>query len=182
LRSPEPFTEAGFVAFNRIYCGTLERWGIMTGDKNPVARSNVCPEINKPPEPSFHAFSFARKAPGASGSFVIAGSGEAEEGHASYRERTVRFGDTSPEGLREKGIFVLSRMEQRLSALGFGWSDTTAAQVYTVFDLHPFLQDEIARRGAARNGLTWHLARPPVQGLDYEMDCRSVPVERLVRI
>jgi len=182
LRSPAPFTDAGFIAFNRHYCGTLDRWGVMTGDNNPVARSNVCPEVDKPAEPSFHAFCFARPAPGAAGSFVIAGSGEAEEGHASYRERTVRFGDTSPAGLREKGIFVLSRMEQRMAALGADWSDTTAAQVYTVFDLHPFLQDEIVRRGAARNGLTWHLARPPVQGLDYEMDCRSVPVEWRVRL
>jgi hypothetical protein len=182
LRSPAPFTDSGFISFNRHYCGTLERWGVMTNDKNPVARSNVCPEVDKPAEPSFHAFCFARRAASASGSFVIAGSGEAEEGHASYRERTVRFGDTSPEGLREKGVFVLDRMEQRMAALGASWADTTAAQVYTVYDLHPFLQDEIARRGAARHGLTWHLARPPVQGLDYEMDCRSVPVERRIRL
>ena len=180
LRSPAPFTEAGFIAFNRHYCGTLTRWGVMTGENNPVARSNVCPEIDKPAEPSFHAFCFARPMSGASGSFVIAGSGEAEEGHASYRERTVRFGDTSADGLREKGIFVLARMEQRMAALGADWSRTTASQVYTVYDLHPFLQDEIARRGAARNGLTWHLARPPVQGLDYEMDCRGVPIERRI--
>ncbi len=182
LRSPAPFTEAGFIAFNRLYCGTLERWAVMKDDKNPVARSNVCPEIGKPAEPSFHAFSFARPKPGASGSFVISGSGEAEEGHASYRERTVRFGDTSPDAMREKGVFVLSRMEQRMAALGFTWSDTTASQVYTVYDLHPFLQDEIARRGAVRHGLTWHLARPPVVGLDYEMDCRSVPLERRIRL
>jgi hypothetical protein len=182
LRSPAPFTDAGFIAFNRHYCGTLERWGVMTGDKNPVARSNVCPEVDKPAEPSFHAFCFARPSPGAAGSFVISGSGEAEEGHASYRERTVRFGDTSPAGMREKAAFVLGRMEQRMAALGATWSDTTAVQVYTVYDLHPFLQDEIARRGAARHGLTWHLARPPVQGLDYEMDCRSVPVEHRIRL
>lgn len=182
LRSPAPFTDEGFIAFNRHYCGTLERWGLMKDDKNPVARSNVCPEIDKPAEPSFHAFCFARPVPGAAGSFVIAGSGEAEEGHATYRERTVRYGDTSPAGLREKGIFVLSRMEQRMAAVDATWAATTAAQVYTVYDLHPFLQDEIARRGAARNGLTWYLARPPVVGLDYEMDCRSVPVETRVRL
>src|SRR6056300_1590894 len=28
LRSPAPFTEAEFIAFNRVYVGTLERWGI----------------------------------------------------------------------------------------------------------------------------------------------------------
>ena len=26
-------------------------------------------------------------------------------------------------------------------------------------------------------GLTWHYARPPVQGLDYEMDVRGVARE-----
>ncbi len=182
LRSPAQFTEAGFIAFNRHYCGTLTRWGVMTGDNNPVARSNVCPELDPPAEPSFHAFCFTRPSAGASGSFVIAGSGEADEGQASYQDRIVRFGDTSPAGMREKGIFVLGRMEQRMAALGATWPDTTAVQAYTVYDLHPFLADEIARRGAARHGLTWHLARPPVQGLEFEMDCRSVPVERIVRV
>ena len=52
LRSPEPFDEKGFIAFNRIYVGTLEKWGIFREDENPVARSNVCPEINMPEEPS----------------------------------------------------------------------------------------------------------------------------------
>jgi hypothetical protein len=153
---------------------------VMRGDANPVARSNVCPELRKPAEPSFHAFSFARPAPGARGAFVIAGSGEAEEGHASYRERTIRFGDTSPAGMHEKAVFVLKRMEQRLAAIGKAWRDTTAVQVYTVFDPHPFMADEIVRRGAAEHGLTWHFARPPVQGLEYEMDCRSVSVEHNV--
>ncbi len=180
LRSPAPFTDAGFAAFNRHYVGTLERWGIMRDDKNPVARSNVCPEEHKPIEPSLQAFCFTREEAGASASFVIAGSGEAEEGHASYRDRTIRFGDTSPDGLRAKGVYVLDRMEQRLAAVGAAWRDTTAAQVYTVYDLYPFLADEIVRRGAAQHGLTWHFARPPVVGLDYEMDCRSVRVEHRV--
>src|SRR3974390_1160703 len=98
LRSPAPFTDQGFIDFNRHYCGTLERWGGRPDERNPGARSNFCPEYHKPAEPSFHAFSFARPAAGASGSFVIAGSGEAEEGHASYRERTARFGDPRPKG------------------------------------------------------------------------------------
>jgi hypothetical protein len=31
LRSPAPFTEEGFRAFNEIYAGTLKQWGVMTG-------------------------------------------------------------------------------------------------------------------------------------------------------
>ena len=111
---------------------------------------------------------------------MIAGSGEAEEGHASYRERTIRFGDTSAGAMREKGIYVLERMEHRMAAVDAGWADTTATQVYTVHDLYPFLSDEIVRRGAAQHGLTWNFARPPVVGLAYEMDCRAVTVEHRV--
>lgn len=181
LRSPAPFTEDGFRAFNQVYVVTLRDWGLFNGTVNPVARSNVCPEIAPPPEPSFHAFSYTVKAETAARkNFVIAGSGEAREGGASYRERTVRRGEQSPDAMREKARFVLGEMERRLGILGFGWADTTAAQVYTVFDLYPFLADEIVRRGAARAGLTWHYCRPPVQDLDYEMDCRGVAIERVV--
>ena len=82
--------------------------------------------------------------------------------------------------MREKARYVLGELERRLAAFGAGWADATATQVYTVHDLHSFLADEIVRRGAARAGLTWHYARPPVQGLEYEMDCRSVGRESVV--
>ena len=180
LRSPAPFTEQGFRAFNEVYVVTLQKWGLFDGKVNPVARSNVCPEIDPPPEPSFHAFSFTVAAAEAAPSFIIAGSAETREGGASYRERTVRHGETTPEAMREKARYVLGELEHRLAAFGGGWADTTAAQVYTVHDLYGFLADEIVRRGAARAGLTWHYARPPVEGLEYEMDCRSVGRESVV--
>jgi hypothetical protein len=180
LRSPAPFTEAGFKAFNEIYVVTLKDWGIYDGGAlNPVARSNVCPEIAPPAEPSFYAFSFTDVGD-APPSFVVAGSGEALEGKASYDESVVARGDTSEAGLRLKAQTVLATMERRMSALGFSWPDTTAVQLYTVFNVHPFLADEIVKRGAARNGLTWHYNRPPVDMLDYEMDVRGVFDERVV--
>ena len=64
-----------------------------------------------------------------------------------------------------------------MAALGKTWADTTATKVYTVHDLNSHMEDEIVRRGAAQHGLTWHFARPPVEGLDNQIDCRSVPVE-----
>jgi hypothetical protein len=180
LRSPAPFTEQGFRAFNEIYVVTLEKWGLFDGKTNPVARSNVCPAIDPPAEPSFHAFSFTVAAAAAAPSFVIAGSAEAMEGHATYRERTVRYGETTPDAMREKARFVLGEMERRLGVLGAGWADTTATQVYTVHDIHPFFADEIVRRGAAHAGLTWHYNRPPVRDLEFEMDCRGVANESVV--
>src|SRR5215472_2794932 len=74
LRSPAPFTEQGFRAFNEVYVVTLQKWGLFDGNVNPVARSNVCPQIDPPPEPSFHAFSFTVAAKNSSSSFVMAGS------------------------------------------------------------------------------------------------------------
>jgi hypothetical protein len=62
LRSPAPFTDAGFIAFNRDYVSTLERRAIFTNDRNPVVRSNFFPEIDPPPAPSFHALRYATPA------------------------------------------------------------------------------------------------------------------------
>jgi hypothetical protein len=180
LRSPAPFTDEGFRSFNRLYVGTLERWGIVKGDANPVARSNVCPAIDPPSQPSFHAFSIAVPSSDKAKSFVIAGSGEAKEGQGLYASRTVRYRETTPDAMREKAVFVLQEMERRLAALSAGWIDTTATQAYTLHELHHFLADEIVRRKAARHGLTWHFASPPVIDLEYEMDCRGVHVEKVL--
>jgi hypothetical protein len=180
LRSPSPFDDEGFRNFNRLYVGTLERWGIVKGDANPVARSNVCPAIDPPSEPSFHAFNIAVPSSDTTKSFVIAGSGEAREGQGLYASRTVRYRETTPDAMREKAAFVLKEMERRLSAFSLSWADTTASQVYTLHELHHFLADEIVRRKAARHGLTWHFASPPVVDLEYEMDCRGVYVERVL--
>jgi hypothetical protein len=182
LRSPAPFTEDGFRAFNRVYVGTLAEWGVFANEVNPVARSNVCPEIDPPAEPSFHAFAFTIEDTGASPSFVIAGSGESVEGKANYRDHIIARGDTSPSGLRAKANWVLGEMERRMAAVGASWRDTTAVQLYSVHDIHPFLGDELVRRGAARHGLTWHFNRPPVVELDYEMDCRGVAIERVLAV
>ena len=180
LRSPTPFSEQGFIDFNRRYVQTLERWGIYRNEVNPVARTNVCPEYDKPALPSLYAFSYTVPARSARGSFIIAGGGEAEEGKGSYRERTVRLGDTSPAGMREKVRFVMGAMKARLSALGFGWPDAVCTQAYTVRDIGPLLAEEIVKPGAAAGGLCWHFARPPVENLEFEMDVRGAAREIVI--
>jgi hypothetical protein len=178
LRSPRQFSETGFVAFNRHYVQQLAAWGIFRNEINPVGRSNVCPEIDPPAEPSFYAFSYT--VTGEGGGFVAAGSGEARDGAGDYSERIVRLGNQSPEGMRDKARLVLGIMEERMTALGADWQAATATQLYTVYDIHPFLAEEIVARGAAAGGLTWHYARPPVEGLDYEMDVRGVSREMVI--
>jgi enamine deaminase RidA (YjgF/YER057c/UK114 family) len=178
LRSPAPFTEQGFLEFNKIYAKTLERWGLYKKGVNPVARTNVCPAFEPPAKPSLYAYSYTVPAKaGARGSFIVAGGGEAPEGKANYRDFIVRRGDTSPEGLREKVRTVLAEMERRLAALGFSWKDAISTQAYTVHDIGPLVEKEIVRRGAATGGLAWHYARPPIIDLDFEMDVRGAARE-----
>ena len=74
----------------------------------------------------------------------------------------------------------MGEMQRRMAALGAGWADTTGVQVYGVHDIHPFLADLLVAGGAARHGVTWHFARPPVVELEFEMDCRGVSTERVL--
>jgi hypothetical protein len=182
LRSPRPFNDAGFLAFNQGYVEPLRRFGIVKDSINPIARSNVCPAANPPAEPSLYAFSYTipARADG-SPSFVIAGSGEAREGFKTYRERTIRIGEQSPDAIREKAQWVLGELERRMAALGVTWQQATATQVYTVHDIHHIIADEIVARGAASGGLTWHFCRPPIDVLDYEMDARGVATEIILQ-
>nr|WP_272212302.1 hypothetical protein [Marinicella sp. W31]MDC2878215.1 hypothetical protein [Marinicella sp. W31] len=174
MRSPGQFSEDGFATFNTLYAETLRAWNIMEGDDNPVARSNICPEIGAPEEPGFHAFCYTVQDEAAPKTFAIAGSGEVPEGAGNYRDHIVRPGETSPDAIREKAAFVLAEMERRMAFFDGSWAETTAAQIYTVHDVAPLIETELAPRGVHRNGLTWHYNRPPIVGLEYEMDCRRV--------
>jgi hypothetical protein len=180
LRSPGAFTEDGFRKFNEHYVKTLADWKIFDGTVNPVARSNVCPEIDPPSEPSFYAFSFIRLSQNAAASFVIAGGAELRGGSGTYPERIVRYKDLAPDAMKEKVRFTVGSMEERLGEFGYDWKNTTAVQAYTVHDFHPVVTDELVRRGAMRSGLTWHFARPPVVDLEFEMDCRRVGRETVI--
>ena len=181
LRSPAPFDEAGFRAFNAIYAGTLTEWGLIDGEVNPVARANVCPVVDPPAEPSIHAFTHVTQGDAGRPSFVVAGSGEGfDRGPGHFSERIVRYGETSPDALRDKLRTVLTHMETRMAPLGFGWADTTAAQIHTLHDLGPLMEREVFGRGAGRNGVTLHRDRPPIDGLEILMDTRGVGVERVL--
>ncbi len=175
LRSPAPLSDAGFSNFNTLYVDQLKAWDIYRNDLNPIARSNVCPANAAPAQPGIYAFSYTVPAKaGARATFVIAGSAEAPEGKSSYRDHAVRAGEVSADAIRDKARWTLGEMERRMSALGFSWGDSTALQLYTVHDTWPVLEQEMAARGAILAGLTWHFARPPVKGLEYELDTRAV--------
>jgi hypothetical protein len=180
LRSPGQFDDNGFIEFNKRYVGTLQKWGIYqaqnAGTKaiNPVARTNVCPEFFGPKEISMLAFTYTVPcATDSNANFVLSGGGDARPGSEPYKDRIIAFGDHSQSGLQLKVEFVIQEMEKRLKSLGFTWSDVACTQSYSVHNIGGLVESLLASRGLMRNGLSWHFARPPVMGLDFEMDLRG---------
>jgi len=175
LRSPRPFTFQGFSDFNKSYVGILETWDIpLDGGLNPVARTNVAPEIAPPTVPSLYGFSYTIKSGTDAPTFIIAGGGELPEGSLDPID-IVRTGDTSPDALRAKARFVMGLMTGRLQGLGVDWNLVTTTDIYTIHPIHHFLAEEIIRplNAGAIHGVTWHYSRPPIESIEYEMDARG---------
>ena len=179
LRSPRPFTFEGFAEFNAEYARILEDWGVFVDGVNPVARTNVAPEVDPPSEPVLYGFSYTRPCLSSQQpTFVVAGAGELPEGVLAH-EAIVRVGETSPEAMIDKASFVLGLMENRLRGLEADWSRVTAVELYTVHSLDRLLPDVIFKRigGAAVHGVRWFFSRPPIEHIEFEMDVRGVRSE-----
>ena len=181
LRSPRPFSFAGFQQFNAGYIDILKKWDIFLDGMNPVARTNIAPALNPPAEPSLYGFSYTVPSKAKRKTFVIAGAGELPEGSLDPHD-VVRRGESSADAIQEKAHFVLGLMEGRLRGLGADWNDVTVTEIYTVHDIHPFLEKELLSRlgeGGA-HGLTWHYSRPPIESIEYEMDLRGCGTELVI--
>jgi hypothetical protein len=175
LRSPRPFSFGGFGEFNAGYARILEDWDLFVDDINPVARTNVAPEVDPPAEPVLFGFSYTRPCdPALPPTFVVSGAGELPEGVLAP-EAIIRAGDTSPDAMIRKASFVLDLMERRLEGLGAGWSGVTSLNLYTVHPLERILPEVILRRAgpAGSHGARWFFSRPPIVGIEFEMDLRG---------
>lgn len=180
LRSPRPFSFPGFAEFNAEYAKVLDEWGTFVNGVNPVARTNVAPETGGVTEPSLYGFSYSRPADEpTSVTFVVAGAGELPEGILEA-DAIVARGDTSPAGLVTKSRFVMNLMEDRLRGLGADWPLVTAIDIYSVHPIETLLAPVVLGRAgpAAIHGVRWFYTRPPIVGIEYEMDLRGIRTER----
>ena len=107
--------------------------------------------------------------------FVVSGAGELPEGILAH-EAIIRVGDTSSEAMIEKASFVMDLMETRLHGLGADWCGVTDVDIYTVHALEKILPDVILKRigTAGARGVRWFFSRPPIEGIEFEMDLRGV--------
>lgn len=178
LRSPRPFTFQGFNDFNAGYVKVLQSWGLFLEQMNPVARTNIAPEIGAPAEPSLYGFGYTVPAAGARKTFIVAGAGELPEGSLDPHD-VVRRGDVSAAGLRVKAEYVMGLMTGRLHGLGVDWNQVTVAEVYTVHPVWHLIGEQLVKpmQQSGIHGITWHYSRPPIETIEFEMDVRGCAKE-----
>lgn len=61
----------------------------------------------------------------------------------------------------------------------FVGTDVTQSNIYTVHNIYPLMEPTVmpALHEGGRHGVRWHFARPPVLGIEFEMDLRGVQRE-----
>ena len=181
LRCPQPYTFAGFAAFNEEYRALLQRYNMLSDGPNPIARTNIAPVTDIPRQQVIHALTYTIPAAyrASRASFVISGAGELMEASLDAAA-IVRPGEISEDALREKASLVMDVMQSRLDDLELDWSQVTCINIYTVHNLTAFLRHTILDRmgGASRFGVHWYLSRPPVEDIEFEMDLRGLIHER----
>jgi hypothetical protein len=182
LRIPAPMTLLQFDTFNAEYRDVLAASELLVDGANPIVRTNVAPVHRPPAEPSLFGFSYTVPGADERPAFVVAGAGELL-GATLLPEAVVRPGETSPEALLEKMEVVMTTISERLRGLGAGWADVTAVGVYTAEPAEGLVSGHLAQLlGVGGSyGITWHVSRPPLDYLAFEMDARGVARELILR-
>ncbi len=171
LRVPEAFTQDGFDTFNQTYIKLLMQHGWRDAERAFATRSNVAPELaaSKPKEASIAGFTFTVPGARPNGRQAFVLSGLTEKVKA----------DNSPQGMREKARSVMQALNARLPTLGATWSDATAINMYTIYNPMSFIESEVLSviGVQAAHGINWQFSRPPISGIDFEVDVRGVSQE-----
>lgn len=162
LRVPAPLTSDGFQQFNVDYVGRLTSMGLVVDGLMPAARTNVAATIAGVSEPS--VFGIHYTVPGGRGRPAFAMSGVAEE---------------KPADLTTMIVSMMEQLSARMAELGVRWEDATRIQLYGIDDVQGLLVDQVLRQlgPAAIHGIHWFPSRPPIEGLNLEIDVRSSGME-----
>jgi hypothetical protein len=170
LRCTRAYTRDGFAEFNVGYANLMRDWGLFVDGFGCTTRTNVAPEHSPPSEQVLFAFAYTVPTAGVRPSFVLAGAPEGP---------SVRPGETSAGALAEKVEDAVRVLSGHLEALDQRWDAVNQVAVYTAHDALPAMRDGLLPKlgPAALNGLRWFISRPPIVGLEIEIDARRVGTE-----
>lgn len=171
LRSPRQLSMTDFAAFNNnLYLPALNKHDLLIDSSGPMTRSNLAVEINPPSTQVIYAFSYTApsETENSKREFVLSGAAD------TNAQGPIRAGETSDDAIREKASYCMGELQERMDELGLNWGDCTAFNVYTVFNIFPFLREVFLEPiGRAQwEGVRWYFTRAPIEGLAFEVDAR----------
>jgi hypothetical protein len=183
LRGPAPYpTRPLFMEFNSKYVGMLQKLDILVDGLVPATRANLAVPDGSVAEQCVYAFLYT--VPSKSDRLTFATSAAADlRFRTDGTPENVAPGDTSAEGLREKVSFTANVVDGKLREIGATWDLATQIRIYTVHPIGALIPEVILPlvRSGARHGVTWHYVRPPVEGLEVEIDVRGVLREVVIQ-
>ena len=186
FRIPKPLSFEDFKKFNDSYQQRLRDKGLLLGDVNPLARTNISTAEFDLKEPSVYAFSYTVhvKEGLSASSFIVAGAGDLTDQTDLSVSAIVRPDETSTDALVEKVGVVMDVMQERISGLGVDWDEVSKIDVYSTIPLQSVLVNSVLKRVglAGLHGVNWYYSNPPIQGLIYEMDMRGLRKELISEI
>jgi hypothetical protein len=178
LRSPLPLPRDEFLAFNERYLAALRDNGFAAAKPYPIGRSNLAPVLSPPAEVVLYAVTFTIPVSGGGEDFFISGKPESRQG-VPWEQGIVGGDDVSEAGLLVKAEYVMTELQARMREIGAEPARISGAQAYTIHPLAPVLQTVLAAAPMNLGGLTLVPAHPPVTGLAFEVDLRSISEEHI---
>lgn len=165
LRLPKPLARKDFDSFNEGYVKSLSALGLAIDGQLPATRTNVAAILDAPNEPSLYGFLYTVPSKVDRRAFVLSGAPEQS--------------GTSPGAMLDS---IVSALSERLGKLGASWADATTIQLYCVANVQQEVMESVLEQvgRASIHGIRWFPSYPPIEGLNFEIDARSVSAEVLV--
>lgn len=177
LRVPAPLAFKDWSSFNVPYLEQLRKWGLIFGDYSGVCRSNIVLALHPPATTSLCAFTYTASTSAKVKTFFLSGQADIDASG-----KTIAEGDTGPAAMQKRARYTIDTVGATLAKLGVSWHDTTQIAFFHVHDIPDLWGAELlgSLGEALRRGVLVYRARPPIAGLEVELEARAVRQELVV--
>jgi len=177
LRVPVQLRFSDWSTFNVPYLEQLRKWGLLFGEYSGVCRSNIAPATYPPGNTSLCAFSYIAPTSAKGTTFFLSGQADIDP-----NGQAIAGDDIGPAAMQKRARYVIDTVGTTLAKLGVSWQETTQIALFHVHDI-PDLWDSLlldSLGDALRRGVLVYRARPPIAGLEVELEARAVRQELVV--
>lgn len=177
LRVPAPLAMKDWSTFNVPYLAQLRKWGLIFGDQSGVCRSNIALALHPPATTSLCAFTYTMPTTEKNKTFFLSGQADIDASGKAIAE-----GDTGPAAMQQRARFTIDTVGSTLGKLGVSWQDTTQIAFFHVHDIPDLWEAKLlgSLGEALTRGVLLYRARPPIAGLEVELEARAVRQEIVI--